>query len=166
MENVNSKESGSISVNEAIDRLLPQMEAEANPEVEALYKLAAEQGHEGAAYVLKIGQKIGLKEEAISDDPVIKNYNQARKILLDVVNKSDGIAIEHNQKGIAYQKLPDEEKEKLINQIKICSDYLYYEKWNENFEPFNTGHPSWATSEILLDISYQRLSLFCFSIEF
>ena len=36
MENVNSRESGSISVNEAIDQLLPQEEAEANPQEEAV----------------------------------------------------------------------------------------------------------------------------------
>ena len=36
MENVNSKESGSISVNEAIDQLLPLEEAKANPQEEAV----------------------------------------------------------------------------------------------------------------------------------
>ena len=36
MENVNSNESNSISVNEAIDQLLPQEEAKANPEIEAV----------------------------------------------------------------------------------------------------------------------------------
>ena len=131
---------------------------QANPEVETLYKLAAEQGHEGAAYVLKIGQKIGLKEEPISDDLAIKHHNEAGKILLDVINNSGGIAIDHYQKDTPYKKLAHEDKETLINQIKTCSDYLYFEKWNGNFQPNNTGHPSWATYEILLDISYQRLS--------
>ncbi|MDC1000973.1 tetratricopeptide repeat protein [Alphaproteobacteria bacterium] len=131
---------------------------QANPEVETLYKLAAEQGHEGAAYVLKIGQKIGLKEEPILDDLAIKHYNEAGKILLDVINNSGGIAIEHYQKDTPYKKLAHEDKEKLINQIKTCSDYLYFEKWNGNFQPYNTGHPSLATYEILLGISYQELS--------
>ena len=36
MENVNSNESNSISVNEAIDQLLPLEEAKANPEIEAV----------------------------------------------------------------------------------------------------------------------------------
>ena len=35
MENVNSQESN-ISINEAIDQLLPQEEAKANPEIEAV----------------------------------------------------------------------------------------------------------------------------------
>ena len=131
---------------------------QANLEVEKLYKLAAEQGHEGAAYVLKIGQKIGLKEEPISGDLAIKHYNEARQILLDAVNKSGGIATEHNQRDMSYKKLADEDRKKLINQIKTCSDYLYFENWNGNFQSFHTGHPSWATYEILLDISYQRIS--------
>jgi len=36
MENVNSQESNSISVNEAVDQLLPLEEAKANPEIEAV----------------------------------------------------------------------------------------------------------------------------------
>jgi TPR repeat protein len=131
---------------------------QANPEVERLYKLAAEQGHEGAAYVLKIGKKIGLKEESISDDPIIKYYNKARQILLDAANKSGGIAIEHYQRDTSYKKLVNESKEKLINQIKTCSDYLYFENWNGNFQAFHTGHPSSATYSILSAISYQELS--------
>ena len=62
MENVNSKESGSISVNEAIDRLLPQMEAEANPEVEAINEPEEE------AQVSETTEQEEVYEEDISDE--------------------------------------------------------------------------------------------------
>ena len=62
MENVNSKESGSISVNEAIDRLLPQMEAEANPEVEAINEPEEE------AQVSETTEQEEVLEEDISDE--------------------------------------------------------------------------------------------------
>ena len=62
MENVNSKESGSISVNEAIDQLLPQMEAEANPEVEAVNEPEEE------AQVSVTTEQEEVYEEDISDE--------------------------------------------------------------------------------------------------
>jgi hypothetical protein len=62
MENVNSKESGSISVNEAIDQLLPQMEAEANPEVEAVTEPEEE------AQVSETTEQEEVLEEDISDE--------------------------------------------------------------------------------------------------
>ena len=62
MENVNSKESGSISVNEAIDRLLPQMEAEANPEEEAINEPEEE------AQVSETTEQEEVYEEDISDE--------------------------------------------------------------------------------------------------
>ena len=62
MENVNSKESGSISVNEAIDRLLPQMEAEANPQEEAVNEPEEE------AQVSETTEQEEVYEEDISDE--------------------------------------------------------------------------------------------------
>ena len=62
MENVNSKESGSISVNEAIDRLLPQEEAEANPQEEAVNEPKEE------AQVSETTEQEEVYEEDISDE--------------------------------------------------------------------------------------------------
>ena len=62
MENVNSKESGSISVNEAIDRLLPQEEAEANPQEEAINE------PEEKAQVSETTEQEEVLEEDISDE--------------------------------------------------------------------------------------------------
>ena len=62
MENVNSKESGSISVNEAIDRLLPQEEAEANPQEEAVNEPEEE------AQVSETTEQEEVYEEDISDE--------------------------------------------------------------------------------------------------
>ena len=62
MENVNSKESGSISVNEAIDRLLPQEEAEANPQEEAVNEPEEE------AQVSETTEQEEVLEEDISDE--------------------------------------------------------------------------------------------------
>jgi len=62
MENVNSKESGSISVNEAIDRLLPQEEAEANPQDEAVNEPEEE------AQVSETTEQEEVYEEDISDE--------------------------------------------------------------------------------------------------
>jgi len=62
MENVNSKESGSISVNEAIDRLLPQEEAEANPQEEAINEPEEE------AQVSETTEQEEVLEEDISDE--------------------------------------------------------------------------------------------------
>ena len=62
MENVNSKESGSISVNEAIDRLLPQEEAEANPQEEAVTEPEEE------AQVSETTEQEEVLEEDISDE--------------------------------------------------------------------------------------------------
>ncbi len=62
MENVNSKESGSISVNEAIDRLLPQEEAEANPQDEAVNEPEEE------AQVSETTEQEEVLEEDISDE--------------------------------------------------------------------------------------------------
>ena len=62
MENVNSKESGSISVNEAIDRLLPQEEAEANPQEEAVNEPEEE------AQVSETKEQEEVYEEDISDE--------------------------------------------------------------------------------------------------
>lgn len=62
MENVNSKESGSISVNEAIDRLLPQEEAEANPQEEAINEPEEE------AQVSETTEQEEVYEEDISDE--------------------------------------------------------------------------------------------------
>lgn len=62
MENVNSRESGSISVNEAIDRLLPQEEAEANPQEEAVNEPEEE------AQVSETTEQEEVLEEDISDE--------------------------------------------------------------------------------------------------
>jgi hypothetical protein len=62
MENVNSRESGSISVNEAIDRLLPQEEAEANPQEEAVNEPEEE------AQVSETTEQEEVYEEDISDE--------------------------------------------------------------------------------------------------
>lgn len=62
MENVNSRESGSISVNEAIDRLLPQEEAEANPQEEAVTEPEEE------AQVSETTEQEEVLEEDISDE--------------------------------------------------------------------------------------------------
>ncbi len=62
MENVNSKESGSISVNEAIDQLLPQEEAEANPQEEAVTEPEEE------AQVSETTEQEEVLEEDISDE--------------------------------------------------------------------------------------------------
>jgi hypothetical protein len=62
MENVNSKESGSISVNEAIDRLLPQEEAKANPQEEAVNEPEEE------AQVSETTEQEEVYEEDISDE--------------------------------------------------------------------------------------------------
>ena len=62
MENVNSKESGSISVNEAIDRLLPQEEAKANPQEEAVNEPEEE------AQVSETTEQEEVLEEDISDE--------------------------------------------------------------------------------------------------
>lgn len=62
MENVNSKESGSISVNEAIDRLLPQEEAEASPQEEAVNEPEEE------AQVSETTEQEEVYEEDISDE--------------------------------------------------------------------------------------------------
>lgn len=62
MENVNSRESGSISVNEAIDQLLPQEEAEANPQEEAVTEPEEE------AQVSETTEQEEVLEEDISDE--------------------------------------------------------------------------------------------------
>jgi len=62
MENVNSRESGSISVNEAIDQLLPQEEAEANPQEEAVNEPEEE------AQVSETTEQEEVLEEDISDE--------------------------------------------------------------------------------------------------
>ena len=62
MENVNSKESGSISVNEAIDQLLPQEEAKANPQEEAVTEPEEE------AQVSETTEQEEVLEEDISDE--------------------------------------------------------------------------------------------------
>lgn len=62
MENVNSRESGSISVNEAIDQLLPQEEAEANPQEEAVNEPEEE------AQVSETTEQEEVYEEDISDE--------------------------------------------------------------------------------------------------
>lgn len=62
MENVNSRESGSISVNEAIDRLLPQEEAKANPQEEAVNEPEEE------AQVSETTEQEEVYEEDISDE--------------------------------------------------------------------------------------------------
>lgn len=62
MENVNSRESGSISVNEAIDQLLPQEEAEANPQEEAVNEPKEE------AQVSETTEQEEVLEEDISDE--------------------------------------------------------------------------------------------------
>tara|TARA_A100001015_G_C15026230_1_gene730635 strand:+ start:213 stop:1211 length:999 start_codon:yes stop_codon:yes gene_type:complete len=62
MENVNSRESGSISVNEAIDQLLPQEEAKANPQEEAVNEPEEE------AQVSETTEQEEVLEEDISDE--------------------------------------------------------------------------------------------------
>jgi len=62
MENVNSRESGSISVNEAIDQLLPQEEAEANLQEEAVNEPKEE------AQVSETTEQEEVLEEDISDE--------------------------------------------------------------------------------------------------
>ena len=62
MENVNSRESGSISVNEAIDQLLPQEEAKANPQEEAVTEPEEE------AQVSETTEQEEVLEEDISDE--------------------------------------------------------------------------------------------------
>lgn len=62
MENVNSRESGSISVNEAIDQLLPQEEAEASPQEEAVNEPEEE------AQVSETTEQEEVLEEDISDE--------------------------------------------------------------------------------------------------
>lgn len=62
MENVNSRESGSISVNEAIDQLLPQEEAKANPQEEAVNEPEEE------VQVSETTEQEEVLEEDISDE--------------------------------------------------------------------------------------------------
>lgn len=63
MENVNSKESGSISVNEAIDQLLPLEEAKANPQEEAVTEPVEEE-----AQVSETEEQEEVLEEDNSDE--------------------------------------------------------------------------------------------------
>ena len=62
MENVNSSESNSISVNEAIDQLLPQEEAKANPEIQEVTEPVEE------AQVSEATEQEEVLEEDISDE--------------------------------------------------------------------------------------------------
>jgi hypothetical protein len=63
MENVNSSESNSISVNEAIDQLLPQEEAKANPEIEEVTEPVEEE-----AQVSEATEQEEVLEEDNSDE--------------------------------------------------------------------------------------------------
>mgnify|MGYP003139685358 CR=1 FL=1 len=106
MENVNSKESGSISVNEAIDRLLPQEEAEANPQEEAISDEGEEvedttdqedDGEEVEEEVQLYKVKIDGEEAEVTLEEALSGYQRERtfhKRMNEVSRKSKAIEAE------------------------------------------------------------------------
>lgn len=70
MENVNSNESNSISVNEAIDQLLPLEEAKANPEIEAVTEPEEE------AQVSEATEQEEVEEDNSSDGEEVEDTSE------------------------------------------------------------------------------------------
>ena len=90
MENVNSNESNSISVNEAIDQLLPQEEAKANPEIEAVTEPEEEaqvseatEQEEVEEDISEEGEEVEDTSELEDDDEQVEEEVQLFKVKID-----------------------------------------------------------------------------------
>ena len=90
MENVNSNESNSISVNEAIDQLLPQEEAKANPEIEAVTEPEEEAQVSEATEQEEVeednsseGEEVEDTSELEDDDEQVEEEVQLFKVKID-----------------------------------------------------------------------------------
>ena len=90
MENVNSNESNSISVNEAIDQLLPLEEAKANPEIEAVTEPEEEAQVSEATEQEEVeednsseGEEVEDTSELEDDDEQVEEEVQLYKVKID-----------------------------------------------------------------------------------
>lgn len=90
MENVNSNESNSISVNEAIDQLLPLEEAKANPEIEAVTEPEEEAQVSEATEQEEVeednsseGEEVEDTSELEDDDEQVEEEVQLFKVKID-----------------------------------------------------------------------------------
>jgi len=90
MENVNSNESNSISVNEAIDQLLPLEEAKANPEIEAVTEPEEEaqvseatEQEEVEEDISEEGEEVEDTSELEDDDEQVEEEVQLYKVKID-----------------------------------------------------------------------------------
>jgi len=90
MENVNSNESNSISVNEAIDQLLPLEEAKANPEIEAVTEPEEEaqvseatEQEEVEEDISEEGEEVEDTSELEDDDEQVEEEVQLFKVKID-----------------------------------------------------------------------------------
>ena len=129
-----------------------------NQRVNELYEAAKSQGHEGAAYIMKIGKKVGLKEKVEIFDARFAIYNDVRPLFLNMLEKSTGFAVEHYKLGMPYPELSIEQKKSLMESLFSCSDYLFHENWKEHFESYHNGHPFKATVEMLNTLTGAELS--------
>ena len=76
MENVNSNESNSISVNEAIDQLLPLEEAKANPEIEAVTEPEEEAQVSEATEQEEVEEDISSEGEEVEDTSELEDDDE------------------------------------------------------------------------------------------
>ena len=76
----------------------------------------------------------------------------------DMLEKSSGFAVEHYKAGMPYPDISLEKRKFLLQQIVSCSDYLFYENWENNFKSYHNGHPLKATIEMLGTLTGAELS--------